>query len=761
MSSHPQSSLEAGLAALNQGDYQGAIATLEAVVAKTEVSPTHLQAQIGLVIAYTRSGNIPLAISLCETLAQSDNSQVQQWAKNTLSQLSISHPTEVAPPLGDTGFVPFDNSSSSPPKAILPAALPPVLPPSENPSVPPPESVIKLPLPPPPPPPPNINIGVGNVGKGKPEKPVNKFSPTNRQTTTVKTVKWRKAGRAKVWQPLNPINLIPLRLLTFATFLVLFWILRELIKWFMGTTNDILFKLPVLQPLQILYSDPSNLLLLLLVITLGISPWGLDWLLKQWYGQKPLDKDILNRYSHEAIRVIHRFSQQRRWNFPQLKILPITAPIAFSYGNLPRTARIVVSQGLLEQLEIEEIAAIYASELGHICHWDVAVISLVMLVTIPVHKLYQKVSIWGDKISLSWVRKVVSVCSSLVYGVWYVISSTALLLSQLRLYHSDRVACDTTGNPNALTRALLKIAMGIAKDIEKQAHTSWQLESLNLLIPVSYHQSISLGSIAPQVSFESFLMWDYLNPYRRWFTMNNSHPLMGDRIQNLCQIAHHWHIPTEINIEARKSLQLKPQSFFLHISPWLGIPIGIIFAGLIGLTWQIAYAINWLNLKWIYDDWTFVWGCMLIGLSIGILVRINFFFPDIKPSNIQTEEHLLSFLSNPTALPIDSIRVELVGTLLGRQGISNSLGQDLILRSSMGLVKLHHIPWWGTSANPQDWIGRQVILTGWVRRGATPWIDIHTLKTQSGKTINSPHPIFSIVVAVAATAWGAYLLLIG
>ena len=152
---------------------------------------------------------------------------------------------------------------------------------------------------------------------------------------------------------------------------------------------------------------------------------------------------------------------------------------------------------------------------------------------------------------------------------------------------------------------------------------------------------------------------------------------------------------------------------------------------------------------------------MLIGLSIGILVRINFFFPDIKPSNIQTEEHLLSFLSNPTALPIDSIRVELVGTLLGRQGISNSLGQDLILRSSMGLVKLHHIPWWGTSANPQDWIGRQVILTGWVRRGATPWIDIHTLKTQSGKTINSPHPIFSIVVAVAATAWGAYLLLIG
>ena len=757
MSSHSQSSLEAGLIALNQGDYQGAIAILSTIATESEVNPTSLQARMGLVVAYTRSGNIPQAISLCETLAKTDNSQVQQWAETTLGELTINEQTEVAPSPEDTGFVPFDNPSPNPPKVILPPTLPP------TPTISPPnqESLIK-PLPPPPPPPPaNTNIGVGNEDKVNPEKPVKKFTHKKRQAAIANTIKWRKAGRAKVWQPLNSSSLIPLRLLIVATFLVLFWVLQKLLEWSMETINYVLLKLPFLRPLQILYRDPSNFLFLLFIIAMVISPWGLDWLLKKWYSQKPLDKDTLNRYSHEAMRVLHRDCQQRGWNFPQLAVLPIAAPIAFSYGNLPRTARIVVSQGLLEQLEVEEIATIYASELGHIRHWDIVIMSLIMLVTIPTHKLYQQVSTWGDKISLSWAKKVVSILSSLVYGLWYVLSSTGLLLSQLRLYHSDRIACNITGNPNALTRALLKIAVGIARDIEKQSHTTWQLESLNLFIPVSYHQSISLGSIAPHVSFESFLMWDYLNPYRRWFIINNSHPLMGERIQNLCQIARHWHVPTEINIESRQSLQLKPQSFLLHIAPWLGIPMGIICAGLIGLTWQIFYAIQLLNLKWIYDDLTFVWGCMLIGLSIGILVRINFFFPDIRPNNIQTEERLPTLLSNPTALPIDSITIELVGTLLGRRGISNSLGQDLILRSAMGLVKLRHIPWWGTTASPQDWIGRQVILTGWVRRGATAWIDIHTLKTQSGKTINSPHPILSIVVAVAATAWGAYLLLIG
>ena len=76
-------------------------------------------------------------------------------------------------------------------------------------------------------------------------------------------------------------------------------------------------------------------------------------------------------------------------------------------------------------------------------------------------------------------------------------------------------------------------------------------------------------------------------------------------------------------------------------------------------------------------------------------------------------------------------------------------------------MKLHHIPWWGKNTRPQDLIGRQVMVTGWARRGATPWIDIHTLKTQAGKPITSPHQIFSVVIATGATAWGAYLLLTG
>jgi len=757
MPSHAKSSLEAGLIALKQGNYQTAIAQLEPIAKSQSNATASLQAQVGLVMAYARTGEVSKAIAISQNLIESNNPQVQEWATRALEHLTKRKKPDQESKNVETGFVAFDNSTpdstpDSPP--VTPSVTPTLEEPNDQvietksddtPAMMPLarlKATVATPLPP-------------------PAAPLNGFmgSVTRTQAKLFGVIYWRQAQRAKAWQPLRKPKLIPLRLLSAGTFIALFWVIRAILKLAMGFINQTLVKLPYLEPLQLLYRDPTKLLLIVLVIFLGLSPWLLDLLLAKLYGQREFPKDVLNAHSREAVRVLQRCCQQRHWPLPKLRILPMAAPIILTYGSLPRNARIVVSQGLLEQLADDEIATIYATQLGHIAHWDFAVMSLLLLVTLPTYKLYQQVSKWGDKISGIW-RWPLTILASLIYGVWCLLTGTALWLSRLRLYYSDRVAAEITGNPNALIRALLKIAIGIASDIEKQEHTSWQLESLNLLTPVSHQQSLSLGTIASNLSFESFLKWDTANPYRRWFTINNSHPLIGDRIERLCQIARHWHLDTEVHFSSEPS-KVKRQSFLLQIAPWLGIPLGLLFAALVWLAWQLAFALKFLNLKWIYEDWSFITGCLLIGFSIGTVMRINPFFPDIKPATVQTDNSLPNLLSDPSALPIDSISVRLVGKLLGRQGTSNSLAQDLILQSSAGLVKLHHISWLGHSVNHQDMIGRQIIVTGWFRRGATPWIDIQTLETQSGKTIHSPHPIWSIFLAVAAQAWGAYVFLTG
>ncbi|MGV0104928.1 Peptidase M48 domain-containing protein [Nostoc sp. DSM 114160] len=645
MPSHAKPSLEAGLVALKQGNYQTAIAQLEPI-ATSQSGTASLQAQVGLVMAYARTGEVSKAIAISQNLIESNNPQVQEWATRALEHLTKRKKSDRESKKVETGFVPFENSTpdSTP-------ITPPETPTSEekpndrvietrSDDIPPmvPLARLKATLATPPPPPPSATPLSGFMG-----------SVTRTQAKLFGVIYWRQAQRAKAWQPLRKPKLIPLRLLSAGTFIALFWTIREILKFALGLINQTLVKLPYLEPIQLLYEDPTQLLLIALVILIGVSPWLLDLLLANLYGQREFPKDVLNTHSREAVRVLQRCCQQRHWPLPKLRILPTAAPIILTYGSLPRNARIVVSQGLLEQLADDEIAIIYATQLGHIAHWDFAVMSLLLLVTLPTHQLYQQVSELGDKISAKIWRWPVTILASLIYGIWCLLTGTALWLSRLRLYYSDRVAAEITGNPNALIRALLKIAIGIAADIQKQEHTSWQLESLNLLTPVSYQQSLSLGTIASNLSFESFLKWDTANPYRRWFTINNSHPLMGDRLERLCQIARHWHLDTELHFDSVPS-KVKRQSFLLQVAPWLGIPLGLLFAAFVWLTWQLAFTLKFLNLKWIYEDWSFITGCLLIGFSIGTVMRINSFFPDIKPATVQTDDSLPNLLADPFCL---------------------------------------------------------------------------------------------------------------
>ncbi|AKG22457.1 zinc metalloprotease HtpX [Calothrix sp. 336/3] len=721
MSSNLEPSLAAGIAALKQGDYQTARNILEAVVLKGEATS---QAKIGLVVAYSRSGEIAKAIALSQELAASTDSQVKQWGERSLKQLRKRQNQDGAIAKAATGFVPL-------PESRVPSA-------SDN-------SDLEIP----------------------PETTQPQSASDNSdleitsETTQPQSIHWRNSGRAKVWQPLSKKGIIWLHLLTIATFIALFWVMRTLVMGMMGSINYLLVKLPFVEAIPLFSENPSSLIWVFLFLLTTFSPWLLErWFIK-FYGQRTLDKETLTTHSKESVRVLQRYSQQRGWQFPKLAVLPLPVPLAITYGHLPRYARIVVSQGLLEQLTEEEIATIYATQLGHIANRDVVVMSLLLVITIPIYRLYLAVCDWGDRTSAKVWRSLLGVLGSLIYLVWCVFTGTSIWLSQLRLYYGDRVGADTTGNPNALARALLKISIGIAEDIQRQEQIPWQLETLNILNSVGYQQSLTLGSIIPHTTFESYLSWDYLNHYRWWLVFNNTHPLMGDRLHRLSKIARNWHHEPEIYLGKSQPTQNITSSFLLQVFPLLGIPCGILFAILIWCGWNFAFAIKILNLKWIYDNWSFMNGCVLIGFSIGILLRINHFFPEILPEQSQKAELLPTLLSHPLALPIDSTKVSINGKLLGRRGTANYLAQDLIIQSNTGLTKLHHISWLGQAVNPQDLIGRQVTVTGWLRRGATPWIDIQQVKIQSGKIVNSPHALWSTIVAIAAQAWGAYILLRG
>ncbi|MGK7926120.1 MAG: M48 family metallopeptidase, partial [Spirulina sp.] len=272
---------------------------------------------------------------------------------------------------------------------------------------------------------------------------------------------------------------------------------------------------------------------------------------------------------------------------PQLAILPTGAPFSLTYGNLPRNARIVVSDALLEQLEDDELAAIFTSHFSQIVKRDFILFSGAMaLLQIP-FTLYWQVAQWGGRLSekipaaypqliASSVRWLSGLGAALFYGIYYLWRVPLLYFSRQRLYYSDRFAAEFTGNPNALSRALLKIAVGMAKHIEKRQETIWILEGFDLLMPVGYRQALSLGSLPDKTPFADVLAWECTNDYRYWLGLFESHPLIGDRIYLLNRYANFWKLSPEIDLptlvrEKEKPRRFKLEEFFcLFLTLYLG-----------------------------------------------------------------------------------------------------------------------------------------------------------------------------------------------
>lgn len=898
-------SLEAGLAALEQNDYELAIAQLTEVYKTTARQTTRLKAQMGLVKAYESSGQLQEAMRRCQTLLNSPSEPARQWAEKAMGVLEQRYGAQADPtgftPLDPTGFTPLsstesstDAGSSSPhPPATDTLAAASQSPASPDASSPPTQDV----------PQPvasfeddsettvgqtadgNTDAGtdastdagadesadvtnpfafpfdtetegepiggtsdaVSNRGVVPPKSPetgeprgtstveqrtahgftahgstqpshsndadlaasLNTLRPRSRssQSSTKRKAPTPStplaslqanapSERARQWKPLTASNQLEFWLSSGWAIAALVALLTLLIRIALATARPVWRQISrVTTPPRWpwLENHPVWVVVLGLLVLLVVSPWVLRWMLGQFYGVKPLPDRELERRSPETHRVLQRVCKQQRLPAPPIGLLPSQAPVVFSYGHLPRTTRIVLSQGLLTQLSDDEIAALVAAELGLMKAWARVPLTLVTLVIQVPFLVYWLVAQWGDRHRNALLRGLAAAIASITYGFYWLLRWPGLWLARTRQRQGDRQSTSITGNPNGLMRALVKMTTGIAQETERQRYTAYSLEGFDLLIPVGHRQALTLGSVysnyskpsLPQTAESasadaddarematlnvsaSLWAWDAQNSHRRLLTFNNSHPPLGDRLATLSTYARQWRLRPDITISAPRTAvrKTKAHPFWLQMAPYVGAPIGLGLAIALWLVGIVAEVANLDSLEWLLGDRSLLWGCLAIGFSFGTLMRINAFFPDIKSNETLSETDLPELLCDPKALPIDSVPVQFRGRLLGRTGTSNGLNQDLMLRTSQGSIPLHCVSQIGPLGNlilgkthPPDLVGQSVVVTGWFRRGATPWIDVETLRPETGPPLRSGHPIWSTLLAVIATLWGTFII---
>jgi len=590
---------------------------------------------------------------------------------------------------------------------------------------------------------------------------------------------WKQAERAKQWGSLGKVR--PWRLIAAQIFtaIALFWLVQQLIylplsqpPLWLSRIPGLFFQYRPIRPLEWSLAIAFAVLLL-------TSRWLMDALLMGLYGMKSLSLEALGESSPETVRSLKRFCQKRRVGVPALGRLPDRAPMIFTYGLLPRFSRIVVSQGLLDQLQDGEIASLIAGEIGHLSCFTVPLMTLLLLLLQIPYTLYCLIADWGNRQSSAVLRAVAIAFSSLAYGIFWLLRWTGLWFSRVRLFYSDRVAVELTGNPNGYTRGLLKSAIGMATDLQHQGKTTYLLEGLELAMPLGYRAAISLGSLFPHAPLEPMLEQERSNPYRYWLAISDAHPPTGDRLTQLMLYARYWRLAPELNLKLPENTLNRPTQVVLTAQQWRRL----IFQGApyfgcgfgLAIVWAF-YAIGWaadrLRLpafSWMYSDPSLMTALPLIGLSLGIFLRTNGFFPDFQFSRTSSDPPFLpDLLKIQAALPSDRQPVQLSGKLLGRPAVANRLNQDLWLHTPTGILRLHCTSPLGPISDlfpqevrPTDLLNQDLTASGWFRRGTIPWMDVDTLRSPSGRTHRSHHPVWGVIIAVLAATWGIFRLLRG
>jgi len=154
---------------------------------------------------------------------------------------------------------------------------------------------------------------------------------------------------------------------------------------------------------------------------------------------------------------------------PKLATVPNTTPNAFTFGRTTSSATLAVHEGLLQQLNQNEIKAVIAHELGHIKHKDyivMTVLSTLPLIAYMIAQVTLRAGIFSggsrrrnNKDNSGAALLIIGVISFVIYIITFLI---VMRLSRLREHYSDAYSAYVTGRPRELESALAKITYGLS-----------------------------------------------------------------------------------------------------------------------------------------------------------------------------------------------------------------------------------------------------------------------------------------------------------
>ena len=470
--------------------------------------------------------------------------------------------------------------------------------------------------------------------------------------------------------------------------------------------------------------------IIILIVQFLISPFITDLTMK-WFYKAQFGYDLPENVKNFITEVCNANNMK----FPKIGFINDGAPNAFTYGHTKNDARVVITRGILEMLDEEEVKAVIAHELGHASHYDMLFMTVAQLVPLVLYGIYEVCLDTknrrrsNSKSNNNSNGSGYTALIGIIAYVLYVISNYIVLsLSRTREYFADSFSIETTKNPTALANALVKIGYGLSTTSSDSKHSVAKSNTLGIFdaknskaLVVSTYEN---GRIVKE-DIKQAMKWEQWNVWAKWYEFNSTHPLVSNRliaISDRCK---------EFNQEPYIVFDLqKPESYLddffiellINFLPGISLTIGVIGV--------IVSAL--MNAPTRY----FISGALLLfTLFSFIKFKRRYRSGDFTSTNVR------NLLGEIKVSHITSIPVSLEGTIIGRGNPGCIFNEDFVIKDETGIIFLDY----NQPINvvnkifalffSQEYFDKKVKVTGWYRRSPVPYVELKTIEID-GKVKN-------------------------
>ena len=503
---------------------------------------------------------------------------------------------------------------------------------------------------------------------------------------------------------------------------------------------------------------PAVFAIAIIGLQYAINPLIIQWLVPA----SIIDHDG-QRYltEHPVGELVARRCRDAGVPLVKLGIVDDGNPNAFTFGRTPRDARMWITRGLLERLDERELDAVVSHEVGHVKHWDFAVMTLAAVVPMVLYLVFllSRGNRRGAYIAIG------------AYVAYWISYFTLLALSRAREYAADHWSAECTHDGDALASALVKIAYGMGQvhaEREVQAKAlansgrrssalgqSMRSRSMNVMGIFDQREAEALSAafasgIDPTRAVAA-MRWELVNPWGKTLEKLSSHPLVARRIQALGDVPGaaptHWSTlkaTATVPPQERASLQA---SFWgqltIAIAPWIVLVLAIV-GGVLQSVFSVGLAVA-------------LSGCLFLWKQ-----RIRY-----PTTTFEPVDEVTALLERVDASPIAGIGVNVKGKIIGRGMPGYVLSPDLVVQDSSGFVPLLYsqpLPFWGSLFalfKADKYFGQEVVAQGWYRRMPGPAVELRGVIAADGVQTKTYTWVTRYVASGLVLAVGLIVMAVG